>query len=324
MSYTNADGSTGTFTPTSDPVYGNNAPTPTGYDLPYTNADGSTGLFTLANDPHDSNAFPVYGSGAVLASSTSDNPTNPFDPTDTMSYADDGGDNVFAGSGSNASGTNPFGGSLFNNTTSTATATVTVADQRVRLTPKNLTGVLGAQGSGALSVLYSTNGFMFPYTPTVVVAGAANYETQSVTHANQDYRIYTSTPSQTFEISGEFTASTTAEAQYMAACIHFLRTVTKMRFGQGTNLGLPPPMMILNGYGTFMFNNLPVIITNYTVQMPNNVDYVATSVAGCSVYVPAVTTITVTCVVQNTPNTLRTFNWDNFASGALIKSGGWF
>ena len=249
-----------------------------------------------------------------------------------------------------------------------SSAQVNVSDQRIRLTPKDMsilgggdmsslsnvsnslslnpTGYLAnllptnptvqsainctlsttnssSIGQSLLYPLIATNGFMFPYTPQIQYTGQANYGTQALTHSNQDFRYYQNTSATTFNISGPFSAQTQSEAAYLLACIHFLRVVTKMRFGQSSSVGTPPPVLVLNGYGNAMFYNLPVIITNFMVDMPNNVDYIRTDSAGLSGWVPIYTTITVTCVVQNTPNKLRTFNWDAFAKGTLMQQGGW-
>ena len=199
------------------------------------------------------------------------------------------------------------------------TPIVKVPDQRVRLTPKDMKLLSGT----FLAPLGLTMGFMFPYTPTIRYEGTVTYGSQTLVHSNQNFKSYTATEATTLTISGKFTSQTQAEAQYTMACLHFLRSFTKMRFGQGSGVGLPPPVLVLNGYGIAMFNNLSVIITNFSMELPDNVDYVKTTVAGLDAWVPAFTTITLTCVVQNTPNKLRTFNWDEFASGALLNKGGW-
>jgi hypothetical protein len=198
---------------------------------------------------------------------------------------------------------------------------VAVNDQRIRLTPKD-SSIL-TPGS-MLAPLIPTQGLMFPYTPAFVYQGTSNYGTQNLVHANQQNMYFTNVASTTFTITGKFTAQTDQEAQYLLGCLHFLRVTQKMRFGQGSSLGLPPPVLVLNGYGLAMLNNLSVIVTNFSMSMDDvDIDYVQTYSQGLSAWVPAVTTISVTCVVQNTPNKLRTFNWDTFASGALLTSGGW-
>jgi hypothetical protein len=197
---------------------------------------------------------------------------------------------------------------------------VAVNDQRIRLTPKD-SSIL-TTGS-ILAPLIPTQGLMFPYTPTITITSSTNYGTQQLVHANQQNMYFTNVASTTFNITGTFTAQTDQEAQYLLGCLHFLRTTQKMRFGQGSAIGLPPPVLVLNGYGLAILNNLSVLITSFAIDMNNDVDYVQTYSQGLSAWVPAFTQITVSCVVQNTPNKLRTFNWDTFASGALLTSGGW-
>ena len=65
------------------------------------------------------------------------------------------------------------------------------------------------------------------------------------------------------------------------ACLHFFRTVTKMNFGENDpNAGTPPPILLFNAYGPFVFNNLPVIVKQFTFSFPDDVDYVEVTVAG--------------------------------------------
>ncbi|MNY43986.1 hypothetical protein D3C86_1789750 [compost metagenome] len=97
-----------------------------------------------------------------------------------------------------------------------------------------------------------------------------------------------------------------------------------MHFGENdSNKGLPPPQVLLDGYGTHMFNGLSVIVKNYEVQLPDDVDYVTVSSAGGISKVPTVTTLTVLVTVQQTPAKARSFNWDSFASGELMQQKGW-
>lgn len=178
--------------------------------------------------------------------------------------------------------------------------------------------------TGVMAALAETNGVVFPYTPTITHQHRAEYSKMSPTHANTDYYVYTNSPAVQIQIAGQFSAQNQAEAQYMLACMHFFRTVTKMHFGKSdVNAGLPPPVLVLKGYGEFMFNKLDVLITDFSMDLPNNVDYVKTSIDGYVGYVPALTTFNVTCVVQNTPAQQRDdFNIDQFANGDLLSQGG--
>jgi hypothetical protein len=176
------------------------------------------------------------------------------------------------------------------------------------------------------SVLYQlkTDGVFFPYTPSVTYNHKATYSEMNPTHSNTSYQIYINSPAPTITISGQFTAQNLEEARYTLAAMHFFRTVTKMHFGStDPDAGLPPPVLQLSGYGDFMFNNLSVIVSDFQMDLPADVDYIEVDIKGKYAWVPAVTTFSVTCVVQQTPAQQRDiFNFNEFASGELMSLGG--
>jgi hypothetical protein len=77
-------------------------------------------------------------------------------------------------------------------------------------------------------------------------------------------------------ISCDFTAQDTFEANYLLAVIHFLRTVTKMFYGQDQDPkpGTPPPLCYLSGLGAFQFDAHPLAIQTFTYSLPTDVDYI--------------------------------------------------
>lgn len=139
---------------------------------------------------------------------------------------------------------------------------------------------------GILAPLKGTNGVIFPYTPQINVSYAASYDQTDLTHSN--YRIYQYRGSNVGEISiqADFTAQDTVEANYLLAVIHFFKSATKMFYGKDTDPrpGTPPPLCYLSGYGLYQFNNCPLVISNFSYSLPNDVDYIragsATMVAG--------------------------------------------
>ena len=203
-------------------------------------------------------------------------------------------------------------------------------DTRIRITPKEgqREEIFGDEDS-VLYLLRETNGVFFPYTPTIDFSHRAEYSSMAPTHANTSYYTYTHTPAVQITIQGQFTAQNLAEARYTLAAMHFFRTVTKMHFGrqeaeEGT-AGLPPPVLELSGYGEYMFNRLSIIVQEFKMDLPNNVDYIEVQSASGIAWVPTLTTFTVTCVVQNTPKQQRDdFNFKDFASGELMRgNSGW-
>lgn len=218
-----------------------------------------------------------------------------------------------------------------NNTWNSTPTTTTVAqntytgptDHRVRLRPKKL----DLLNSDVLKPLYHTNGLLFPYTPQISYNQNINYSSMDITHGNQDYQLYKNTGSVEITINGQFTAQNRAEALYMMSAIHFLRSMSKMYFGENdTQRGLPPPVLMLSGYGNMMFNQVPVIMRNFAVNLDQNVDYVRVEFRNGGVnsfaWVPTLTSITVSLIVQKTPADWRDeFTWEKFAKGSLIDKG---
>jgi len=130
--------------------------------------------------------------------------------------------------------------------------------------------------AGILAPLRATGGVVFPYTPGITIAYAANYESTKITHSNYSIFQYQSSGIESIQIAADFTAQDASEATYLLAVIHFLRTVTKMFYGQDQNpkAGTPPPLCFLHGLGAFQFDNHPLVISNFTYQLPDEVDYI--------------------------------------------------
>lgn len=166
-----------------------------------------------------------------------------------------------------------------------------VPDWRVRLSlapGANYLYKVGSGAAGILNPLQATEGVIFPYTPAISVAYAANYTPFDPTHSNYKIYQYTNSSVDSFSITCDFTAQDTTEANYLLAVIHFFKSITKMFYGQDQNPkpGTPPPLCYLTGLGEFQFDNHPLAITGFTYQLPTDVDYIralpqsATSGAG--------------------------------------------
>jgi hypothetical protein len=127
-----------------------------------------------------------------------------------------------------------------------------------------------------LEPLKATDGVIFPYTPTINASYRANYEASEVTHSNYKLQFYKNSSVDDISITAEFTAQDTIEANYMLAVIHFFKSVTKMFYGQDKDprAGTPPPLVYLSGYGAYQFDNHPLVVTQFTYNLPNDVDYI--------------------------------------------------
>jgi LysM repeat protein len=135
---------------------------------------------------------------------------------------------------------------------------------------------LSSEEAGILAPLKSTNGVIFPYTPTVSVNYSANYDATTLTHSNFKIYNYQSSAVESISVTGEFTAQDAAEANYMLAVIHFFRSATKMFYGKDANpsRGVPPPLLFMSGFGQYQFDNHPVALQSFTYTLPTDVDYI--------------------------------------------------
>lgn len=131
--------------------------------------------------------------------------------------------------------------------------------------------------------LVETNGVIFPYTPTISVSHVANYATAYLTHSNYPAHFYNNSEVADITVSGEFTVQNAGDGQYLMAAVYFFRSATKMFFGQGENVGNPPPIVFLDGYGSHYFPHVPCVITNFTHNLPADVDYVQVPVTTTTV-----------------------------------------
>ena len=131
-----------------------------------------------------------------------------------------------------------------------------------------------------LKPLVATNGLVFPYTPTILIQHTANYDALSPTHSNYPFPQYQNSQIEDLVITGDFFCENAKDAQYWTAMVHYLRSVTKMNYGADSDAGAPPPIVKLTGYGDFVFPNVPVVVRNFTVDLPADVDYIKAQITG--------------------------------------------
>lgn len=154
---------------------------------------------------------------------------------------------------------------------------ITQEDWRVRLVLAPGSEYLyNARNPGILKPLQDSKGVIFPYTPTINISYSASYDTTDLIHSNYKVYQYKNSSVDNIQITCDFTAQDTTEANYILAVIHFFRSCTKMFYGKDQNPkpGTPPPLCFLIGLGEFQFNDHPLAITNFNYNLPSDVDYI--------------------------------------------------
>ena len=209
----------------------------------------------------------------------------------------------------------PSGADLFQQTGAQVKVTPVAAnDWRVRLNCDFNT----LFGSGTFSRLVNTNGLVWPYLPNITVSTKANYTQVDPTHNNFPFQAYKNSQVEDIQISGEFSCETENDAAYWIAATMFLRTATKMFYGQGQYAGNPPIICQLTGYGSMVFNSVPVIIKSFSVDLKDDTNYIRCSSYGEPTWVPVMSTISVTVSPIYNRERLRRFSLENFAKGKEV------
>jgi len=175
---------------------------------------------------------------------------------------------------------------------------------------------------GMFTKLATTGGVVFPYTPQITFSSRANYTQIDPVHTNYPILAYKNSQIDDIQISGEFSAETNEDAYYWLCAVTFFKTATKMFYGQGPNVGNPPVICHLSGYGTNMFNNVPVVVTSFNLNLEEDVNYIKCSVPGEveATWVPIVSRLSVTLKPIYNRRNLREFDLRAYATGNLTSS----
>ena len=165
----------------------------------------------------------------------------------------------------------------------------------------------------------SVGRMIFPFNPTILLGHSANYSQITPTHSNYPYNAYENSQVDNITITGEFFVENQDDAKYWVAVLHFLRAVTKMYYGDSNPQGNPPPICRLSGYGPHVLNNIPIVIQNFTTDLPADVDYMECYVDGYKNMVPTQSQFTVTVMPTYSRRSTARFNLQQFAKGDFVN-----
>jgi len=131
------------------------------------------------------------------------------------------------------------------------------------------------RSSPVLQPLVDAGGLVFPYTPEVSFSTSAKYNQIPTTHSNYQFQAYENSAPGQITITAPMNVEDSTQALYWIASLHYLRSVTKMFSGFDMKAGNPPPVIFLNGYGSYVFKNVPVVVTNFQTSLSKDCDYIS-------------------------------------------------
>jgi hypothetical protein len=178
------------------------------------------------------------------------------------------------------------------------------------------------KGNELFLLLSNTGGVVWPYNPNITVSTKAEYTANTPVHSNYAVQSYKNSVVDDIQIAGDFSCETETDAAYWIAATTFFKTATKMFFGQGEQAGNPPLICNLSGYGSSIFDKVPVVIKSFSVDLKNDVNYIKCDVFGTNTWVPVMSTITVVVSPIYSRERLRKFNLQDYALGRTADSSG--
>jgi hypothetical protein len=131
------------------------------------------------------------------------------------------------------------------------------------------------RSSPVLQPLVDAGGMVFPYTPEVSFQTGAKYNTIPTTHSNYQFQAYENSAPGQITITAPMNVEDSTQALYWIASLHYFRSITKMFSGFDMKAGNPPPVIFLNGYGSYVFKNVPVVVTNFQSTLSKDCDYIS-------------------------------------------------
>jgi hypothetical protein len=194
----------------------------------------------------------------------------------------------------------------------------TKGDWRVRITCQ-----WNIFNSPLFKLLERTGGVVWPYNPNITVSTKAEYNAISTIHSNYQMYGYKNSTVDDIQISGEFTCETEEDAAYWIAATTFFKTATKMFFGSGALAGNPPLVCNLTGYGSSVFDKVPVIIKSFSVDLKEDVNYINCNTFKTNTWVPVVSTISVTVAPVYNRRRQRQFSLEEYSRGTPSKGVGY-
>jgi hypothetical protein len=205
-----------------------------------------------------------------------------------------------------------------------ANGTAPSVDTRVKIKVPGEYLTIFTQG-GEFLELTNNGGIVFPYTPQISYEHKADFSPLAPIHSNYPVYFYQRSSVTPISIQGKFTVQNENDAAIYLSTVHLLRALTKMRSGDESNAGSPPPVCRLFAYGLFSLDNVPVSISSVKIDLPDSVDYFSTGknnrIFGTTA-VPTLSTISVTCIPMYSRSEMQNFTVPNWLNDDSLRTAG--
>ena len=179
---------------------------------------------------------------------------------------------------------------------------------------------------------------VFDASPKISETGTVTYTPRNIPHLPTSLNYFESVSARTFSVSDiKFISRTNFEAEQNKKARHIIKSWSKNSFGinnaDGFKLGMPPKILLFRAYcsdtgikepGTEAgeeipvggINDIPVVITQFDFDWPNDVDYIADAVGNPT---PIIQTCSLGLLEMHSPQQITQFDFEAFKNGTLLN-----
>lgn len=161
---------------------------------------------------------------------------------------------------------------------------------------------------------------VFPVIPNITLATVANYTNVDIVHSNYPFMAYKNSQPQDITISCEWPVETVEDGKEYLDMVLLGRTLTKMFYGEGFDVGQPPVICTLKGFSlgqeSVLIPNIPCVVKSFQLELKDDVSYIEVD----KDYVPRLSAVSITVTPIYSRTAQRGFNIENYRRGNSLIS----
>jgi len=197
---------------------------------------------------------------------------------------------------------------------------------KIRVPDKYLTLATSGTPNIEYTPLVDMGGIIFPYTPSISYSVKSTYSEQFPLHSNFALQFFKNSSVSDITINGKFTVENREDAEIYLSTVLLIKSLMRMRSGGAAmgdpDSGAPPPICRLDAYGDMMLKNVPVVITGFRIELPDNIDYFTYTgpISGTN-SIPTVSVLSITVLPMYSRNEMQKFSVGNYVNNNYKGQG---
>lgn len=159
---------------------------------------------------------------------------------------------------------------------------------------------------------------VFPVIPNITLGFKANYSPTDLVHTNYPFLAYKNSSPDDITISCEWPVESVIDGEEYLEMVLLGRTLTKMFYGQGPEVGQPPPICSLQGFSlggrSKILPPTPVVVRSFQTDYKDDVSYMQIG----QDYVPRLSSVTISVTPVYSRTAQRVFDLEDYRKGESI------